>query len=107
MTGGKDVPDLSPGPGKMPAPPPGCPECAIADVIERKEKEARTAAWAGLLIAVLGVMSWSTWGFLMGAVGAFAFGLYARRFAPYQAWGSFTAGVLAMGVLALRLLELL
>ena len=107
MTGQDDVPDLTPGPGDGSPSPAECPMCSLADVIEKKEKEARAAAWAGLLVAVLGVMSWSTWGFLMGGVGALAFGLFARRFAPYQAWGAFTAGALAFGVLGLRLLELL
>ncbi len=107
MTGPGAVPDLTPGPGDGSPPPAECPGCSLADAIEKKEREARAAAWAGLLVAVLGVMSWSTWGFLMGGVGAFAFGLYARGFAPYQAWGAFTAGALALGVLGLRLLGLL
>jgi len=84
-----------------------CPECPIADVIERKEKEARTAAWAGILVAVLGVLSWNEWGFLMGGIGAIIFGLYARGFAPQQAMAAFVAGAMALGVLGMRLAGLL
>ena len=111
MTGegrkGGTVPDITPGrfddlPESL-----SCPECPIADVIERKEKEARTAAWAGILVAVMGVLSWNEWGFLMGGIGAIGFGLYARAFAPQQAVAAFMAGAMALGVLAMRLADLL
>lgn len=101
------VPDITPGrfddlPESL-----SCPECPIADVIERKEKEARTAAWAGILVAVMGVLSWNEWGFLMGGIGAIGFGLYARAFAPQQAMAAFVAGSMALGVLAMRFAGLL
>ncbi len=84
-----------------------CPECPIAEVIERREREARTAAWAGILVAVMGVLSWNEWGFLMGGIGAFGFGLYARTFAPQQAVAAFAAGAMALGVLVMRYAGLL
>jgi hypothetical protein len=102
-----DIPVLASGHADGSPPPAACPECPLADAIERKEREARAAAWAGLLVAVLGVMSWSTWGFLLGGVGALALGVYARRFAPSQAWGAISAGAMALGVLGLRLSGLL
>jgi hypothetical protein len=101
------VPDLTPRTSGVAGPPPACDGCAIADVIQRKEREARGAAWAGVLAAILGVMSWSTLGMAGGAVGAFAFGLYARAFAPRESLGAFTGGALALAVLALRLAGLL
>ena len=67
MTGdgqeGGTPPDITPGLSDDLPESLSCPECPIAEVIERKEKEARTAAWAGILVAVLGVMSWNEWGF--------------------------------------------
>jgi len=72
-------------------------------VIERKGSEARTAAWAGVLVAILGVLSWNTFGFLVCAAGAFAFGAYARAFAPREAMADLAAGSLLLAVLGLRL----
>ena len=100
---GGGVRDLTPRSVGTMAPPPACQGCNLADVIERKEREARGAAWAGIAVAVLGVMSWRTVGF----VGAIAFGLYARNFAPQQYIAALVAGALALGVLALRLTRLL
>jgi rubredoxin len=111
MTGdgqeGGSVPDITPGRFNDLPESLSCPECPIADVIERKEKEARTAAWAGILVAVMGVLSWNEWGFLMGGIGAIGFGLYARAFAPQQAMAAFVAGAMALGVLAMRYAGLL
>ena len=101
------VPEVTPHGDDGAPPPPACPECPIADAIERREREARTAAWAGVLVAVLCILSWNTWGFLMGAVGAIAFGLYARKFAPTHAWADFAAGAMLLAVLGLRLAEVL
>jgi hypothetical protein len=100
--------DLTPsvaGPDALPAP--ACDGCSLADAIERKEREARGAAWAGVLVAVLGVMSWTTVGFIGGGVGAVAFGLYARVFAPREHLAALVAGALAFCVLALRLADLI
>lgn len=102
MTGDR-VPDLTPRDGGGAQAPPACPGCPAADVIERKESEARTAAWAGVLVAILGVLSWHTYGFLVCAAGAMVFGLYARGFAPREALADFAAGALLLGVLGLRL----
>jgi hypothetical protein len=77
----------------------------LADVIERKEREARSVAWVGMLAAILGVLSWSTIGMAGGGVGAIAFGLYARSFAPRETLATFAAGALALGVLAMRLMD--
>ncbi|NIP34819.1 MAG: hypothetical protein GWN39_12085, partial [Thermoplasmata archaeon] len=55
----------------------------------------------------IGVLSWSTYGFLVCGVGAIGFGLYARRFAPMEANACFAAGALLMAVLALRFAGLL
>ena len=93
------------GPGS--ATPPACPECPLVDVMERKASEARMAAWAGVLVTILGVVSWTTLGFAAGGVGAIALGLYARTFAPRESYGALTGGGLALAVLALRLLDLL
>ena len=107
-TGAGTIRDLTPavgGPDALPAP--ACGGCDLADAIERKEREARGASWAGVLVAVLGVMSWTTVGFLGGGIGAVAFGLYARAFAPREHLAALVAGALAFGVLALRLDDLL
>lgn len=100
---GEGIRDLTPSGGDMATPPPACDGCSLADVIERKEREARGAAWAGVLAAVLGVLSWQTIGFAGGGVGAIAFGLYARNFAPREAKAAYAAGALALAVLALRI----
>lgn len=104
---GRTPPDITPGQFKDLPESLSCPECPIAEVIERKEKEARTAAWAGILVAILGVLSWNEWGFLMGGIGAIGFGLYARNFARQQAVAAFVAGAMALGVLGMRLAGLL
>ena len=104
---GDGVPDISPrGEGYGP-PSDACPECPIVDAIERKEQEARMAAWAGILVAILGVLSWNTWGFLICGTGAIVFGLYARRFAPHQARADFAAGAIVLVVLILRMADVL
>jgi hypothetical protein len=105
MSGGgeKAVRDLTPSGDAESMPPPACDGCSLADVIERKEREARGAAWAGVLAAILGTMSWQTIGFAGGGVGAIAFGLFARNFAPREARAAYVAGILALVVLALRL----
>ena len=82
-------------------------ECPLIDAVEEKRKEARMAAWAGVIVAVLGVLSWSTYGFLACSLGAITFGLYARRFAPIEALADFAAGCMLLGVLGLRLAGLL
>ncbi len=100
---GDGVPDLTPRREGGPPAAPECPGCPAEDVIERKESEARTAAWAGVLVAILGVLSWNTYGFLACAAGAAVFGAYARRFAPREAMADVAAAALLLGVLGLRL----
>jgi hypothetical protein len=78
-------------------------ECPLVDGVEKAHREAVIAAWGGILVAVLGVLSWSTYGFLACGVGALAFGVYARRYAPMEANADFAAGGLLLAVLALRL----
>jgi hypothetical protein len=78
-------------------------ECPLIDAVEEKRGEARMAAWAGILIAILGVLSWSTYGFLVCGAAAIAFGIYARRFAPTEALADFAAGGMLLVVFALRL----
>ncbi len=92
------VPDLS---------PPGAGECPLIDEVEKRHQEAVMAAWAGVIVAIIGVLSWSTYGFLVCGAGAIGFGLYARRFAPMEANACFAAGALLVAVLALRLAGLL
>jgi hypothetical protein len=77
------------------------------DVVERRYEQARTAAWAGVVIAILGVLSWNTYGFLFCGLGAIAFGLYAMGFASREALADFAAGAMVLGVLGLRYLGLL
>lgn len=98
MKSGEGVPDIT---------PPAIAECPFIDAVEENRKEARMAAWAGVIVAILGVLSWSTYGFLACGMGAIAFGLYARRFAPVEALADFTAGCMLLGVLALRVAGLL
>ncbi len=104
---GGTPPDITPGQFDGLPESLSCPECPIAEVIERKEKEARTAAWAGILVAFLGVLSWNEWGFLMGGIGGIGFGQYARAFAPQQAVAAFVAGAMVLGVLGMRFAGLL
>jgi hypothetical protein len=99
---GEGVRDLTPDVGTE-MPPAACEGCSLADVIERKEKEARRAAWGGVLVAIMGVMSWQTIGFIGGGIGAIIFGLYARNFAPREALAAYAGGILALAVFALRL----
>jgi hypothetical protein len=105
MTGDdvKEIPDLTPGEASSQAPPAACEGCSLAEAIERKEREARGAAWAGVLVAILGVMSWNTIGMAGGGLGAVAFGLYARNFAPREANGALAGGALALVVFGMRM----
>ena len=102
-TSPEEVRDLTPSSPTMGTPPAACDGCAIADVIERKEREARAAAWAGVLAAILGTMSWNEFGMVAGGIAGFVFGLYARAFARLESYASFSGGVIALVVLALRL----
>jgi hypothetical protein len=105
--GPEKVRDITPSGAVSDAPLPACDGCSLADVIERKEKEARAAAWAGVFAAILGTMSWTTIGIAAGAIAAFIFGLYARNFARRDSYGAMVGGSLALGVLVLRLAGLL
>jgi hypothetical protein len=97
------VPDLSPpSDGGVEGCPPSM-ECPLIDMAEKRHQEAVMAAWGGIIIAILGVLSWSTYGFLACGLGAFAFGVYARRHAPMEANACFAAGALLLAVLVLRL----
>lgn len=75
--------------------------------MERKYGQARNAAWAGVLIAILGVLSWNTYGFFVCGLGAIVFGFYARPFAPHEAMADLAAGGMVLGVLGLRHIGLL
>jgi hypothetical protein len=75
----------------------------MIDAIEERRKDARRAAWAGILIAILGVLSWNTYGFLVCSIAAMVFGLYAYRWAPREALADFVVGGMLLVVLALRL----
>lgn len=83
--------------------PPMSAECPLVDQVERRRQEAVMAAWAGIIVAIIGVLSWSTYGFGACGAGAVVFGLYARRCAPMQANACFAAGALLLAVLSLRL----
>ena len=65
------------------------------------------AAWGGILVAILGVLSWSAYGFIACGLAALVFGAYARRYAPMEANAAFAAGALLLAVLVLRLLGVL
>lgn len=84
----------------------GCPptmECPLIDMAEKRHQEAVMAAWGGVIVAILGVLSWSTYGFLACGLSALAFGAYARRHAPMEANACFVAGAMLFVVLALQL----
>jgi len=100
--GGEEVPDITPAGAEGSSSPPPVFECPLMDAVEEKRKEARMAAWAGVFVAILGVLSWSTYGFLACGVGALAFGLYARPFAPMEANADFVAGGMLLAILVLR-----
>ena len=89
-----EVPDLS---------PPGAVECPLVDEGEKRRHEAVTASWAGIIVAIVGVLSWSTYGFTVCGLGALVAGLYARGHAPAEANGPLAASVLLLALLALRL----
>jgi hypothetical protein len=98
----KDVPDLTPGPANRETPvvETGCP---LVDEVEKRHQEAVMAAWGGIIVAIIGVLSWSTYGFAACGLGALAFGVYARRYAPMEANACFAAAALLLVVLGLRL----
>lgn len=100
--GGEQVPDITPAGAEGPSSPPPVFVCPMMDAVEEKRKEAMMAAWAGVMVAILGVLSWSTYGFLACGVGAIALGLYARRFAPMEANADFVAGGMLLAILGLR-----
>lgn len=97
-----EILDITPPPpdGMAPMPPMG--ECPLVDEMEEKYNEARTAAWVGVVVAILGVLSWSTYGFLVCGAGAIACGLYARRYAPMEAIADIVAGAMLLVILGLR-----
>jgi hypothetical protein len=99
---GEDVPDLTPAPpgGGPPVVEAGCP---LIDEVEKRHQEAVMAAWGGILVAIIGVLSWSTYGFAACGLTALAFGAFARRYAPMEANACFAAGALLLTVLVLRL----
>ncbi|UCC93332.1 MAG: hypothetical protein JSW25_01280 [Thermoplasmata archaeon] len=97
----EEVPDITP------VEPLPTAECPLIDAVEEKHREARMAAWAGVLVAILGVLSWSTYGFLVCGGAAVAFGLYARRYAPMEAYADYTAGGMLLALFLLRLAEVL
>jgi hypothetical protein len=74
---------------------------------EERYREARTAAWLGVAVAILGVLSWSAYGFAACGAGAIACGLYARRYAPSESMACFVAGAMLLAVLGLRLGDVL
>jgi hypothetical protein len=78
-------------------------ECPLIDAVEEKRKEARMVAWAGVLIAIMGVLSWSTYGFFACGGAAIVFGLYARRFAPTEGLADLAAGGMLLVIFGLRL----
>jgi hypothetical protein len=82
-------------------------ECPLVDALEEKRKEARMAAWAGVLVAILGVLSWSTYGFFACGVAAVAFGAYSRRYAPIEALADFSAGGMLLVIFGFRLVGVL
>lgn len=82
-------------------------ECPLIDVMEEKHREARTAAWVGVALAIFGVLSWSAYGFLVCGAGAIICGLYARRYAPMEAMADYVAGAMLLVILFLRLGDLL
>ena len=104
MSGG-EVPDLGPGGARGGGAEEACPGRVIVDAIERRQQEARNAEWAGVLVAVLGVLTWNPWGFLACGICALAFGLYARRFAPMESWGALAAGGMLLVVYGLSLAD--
>jgi hypothetical protein len=100
-----DVPDL--GPVDAPQFEAACEECPIVDVMERRRREGRMAAFAGVLVAVLGVMSWTELGAGGGGIASIALGAYSYRIEPAFALAPIVAGALALGVLAMHLLDVL
>jgi hypothetical protein len=99
---GEDLRDLTPEPakGERPVVEAGCP---LIDEVEKRHQEAVMAAWGGIIVAIIGVLSWSTYGFAACGLGALAFGVYARRYAPMEANACFAASALLLVVLSLRL----
>jgi hypothetical protein len=77
--------------------------CPLVDEAGKRHQDAVMAAWGGIILAIVGVLSWSTYGFAACGLGAIGFGLYARRWAPMEANACFAAGALLLAVLALRL----
>ncbi len=100
--GGEEVPDITPAGSDGSSSPPPVFTCPMMDAVEEKRKDALMAAWAGVVVAILGILSWNTYGFLACGVGAIVFGLYARPFAPMEANADFVAGGMLLAILVLR-----
>lgn len=101
------MPDITPAGGLEKVSLPPMAECPLIDAVEEKRKEARMVAWAGVIVAILGVLSWSSYGFLACGGGAIAFGLYARRYAPMEALADFVAGGMLLVIFSLRFVDLI